>query len=40
MKFCKFCDNMMYVDVEENVNLLYYCKNCNNREVKKKRRSR
>lgn len=36
MKFCKFCDNMMYVDVEQNINLLYYCKNCNNREVKKK----
>lgn len=30
MKFCD-CGNMLYVTVDEEKNLIYYCKNCNNR---------
>ena len=32
MKFCTFCDNMMYIDLEEN-KLHYYCKSCDNRNT-------
>ena len=28
MKFCKNCQNMLYISVDES-NLKYYCKNCN-----------
>lgn len=30
MKFCEFCENMMYIKVDDNRNLIFYCKNCNN----------
>lgn len=34
MKFCNVCENMMYIQVEDDehnsVELKYYCKNCNN----------
>lgn len=29
MKFCSFCDNMMYIKVNDARKLLYFCKNCN-----------
>lgn len=29
MKFCNFCDNMLYITVQEDVCLKYECKNCN-----------
>lgn len=29
MKFCKFCDNMMYIRVNDDDKLQHYCKNCN-----------
>jgi hypothetical protein len=32
MKFCGFCDNMMYIDLDENSKMNYFCKSCNNRE--------
>lgn len=30
MRFCSLCKNMMYVKVDDNTNLVYYCKFCNN----------
>ena len=33
MKFCKVCDNMLYIEVTEEQNLKYYCKNCNFNEI-------
>ncbi len=33
MKFCDQCNNMFYVNIDENKDLVYYCKHCNNREV-------
>ena len=36
MKFCSFCDNMLYVDIDQEKNLVYYCKNCNNKVVQQK----
>ena len=36
MKFCSFCDNMLYMKINENKDLLYYCKNCNSESVQKK----
>lgn len=32
MKFCNFCSNMLYVSVSDDNNLIYYCKNCTNKE--------
>lgn len=29
MRFCKFCDNMMYIKVDDTKMLQYFCKNCN-----------
>lgn len=28
MDFCQHCDNMMYVKLDEEKNLVLYCKNC------------
>ena len=28
MKFCKNCDNMLYINVNTEKNLVYFCKNC------------
>ena len=28
MDFCECCDNMMYVKLDSEENLLQYCKNC------------
>ncbi len=36
MKFCNFCENMMYMTINDNKDLLYYCKNCNNEVIEKK----
>lgn len=30
MRFCECCNNMFYVKVDEDTNLVYYCKFCNN----------
>ena len=30
MRFCDTCNNMFYVKVDENTDLVYYCKFCNN----------
>jgi DNA-directed RNA polymerase subunit M/transcription elongation factor TFIIS len=30
MRFCSLCKNMMYVKVDDDTNLVYYCKFCNN----------
>ena len=32
MKFCECCENMLYVNVEDD-KLVYYCKNCKNTET-------
>ena len=29
MKFCNYCDNMLYITVKEETELEYECKNCN-----------
>lgn len=31
MKFCEFCDNMLYIksNEDDNFDVRYYCKNCN-----------
>jgi DNA-directed RNA polymerase subunit M/transcription elongation factor TFIIS len=37
MIFCKFCDNMMYIDVVKETNeLMHYCKSCGNQQIKSK----
>lgn len=36
MKFCKVCDNMLYVKVDTDEGLTFYCKNCNFSHVQKK----
>ena len=28
MKFCEKCDNMLYLKLSEDRDLVYYCKNC------------
>lgn len=28
MRFCSYCDNMMYIKLDDNRKLVYYCKNC------------
>jgi DNA-directed RNA polymerase subunit M/transcription elongation factor TFIIS len=33
MRFCNFCNNMFYVNIDENKDLVYYCKHCNNKDV-------
>ena len=33
MKFCDMCNNMLYVNIDNDKNMIYYCKNCNNKEV-------
>ena len=33
MKFCEHCENMMYVTINEEKQMEYYCKNCNHREM-------
>lgn len=30
MKFCTFCDNFLYIKLDEQNKLQYNCKNCNN----------
>lgn len=36
MRFCKFCDNMLYADITTEKDLKFYCKNCQNEEILKK----
>ena len=36
MRFCEFCDNMLYVTITQEKDLQFYCKNCNNRVTEKK----
>jgi len=36
MKFCEFCENMLYVSTTPEKNLLYYCKNCDTKVEEKK----
>lgn len=36
MDFCEICDNMMYYRLDDENNLITYCKNCKN-EIKKKK---
>ena len=36
MKFCTTCNNMFYVKVNENKELVYYCKFCNNSHTETK----
>lgn len=35
MKFCEGCDNMLYVNIDEEKRLVYYCKSCGFNEVSK-----
>lgn len=28
MKFCDYCNNMLYVNIDDRKHLLYYCKSC------------
>jgi DNA-directed RNA polymerase subunit M/transcription elongation factor TFIIS len=30
MKFCDICDNMLYIKLDEDKKLMYFCKSCNN----------
>jgi hypothetical protein len=36
MKFCEYCENMLYITLTPEKDLLYYCKNCDNKVVEKK----
>jgi hypothetical protein len=36
MRFCEHCNNFLYIDLDEDKNLLYYCKNCSHKVVEKK----
>ena len=36
MKFCEFCENMLYITVTSEKDLLYYCKNCDHKVIEKK----
>lgn len=36
MKFCDFCNNMLYVNINEAKDLLYYCKSCGKQEIQPK----
>lgn len=37
MKFCNFCENMMYISIDpDNNDLIHYCKNCDNKIIQKK----
>lgn len=36
MRFCSLCNNMFYVKVDDDTNLVYYCKFCNNSEQESK----
>lgn len=36
MKFCNTCNNMFYVKVNEDKELVYYCKFCNNSLIEPK----
>ncbi len=36
MKFCNFCENMLYMKISPNKDLINYCKNCNNEVIEKK----
>lgn len=36
MKFCINCNNYLYIDLDEERNLLRYCKNCGHKTVEKK----
>lgn len=36
MRFCTTCNNMFYVKVDDNNNLVYYCKFCNNSQTESK----
>lgn len=36
MKFCEFCENMLYISVTDDNDLLHYCKNCDNKVVQSK----
>ena len=33
MKFCEHCKNMLYVSVDEDSKLLFYCKSCNHKVI-------
>lgn len=33
MRFCDKCSNMLYVKVDDDTNLVYYCKFCNHSET-------
>ena len=36
MKFCESCMNVYFIKVNEDKDLIYYCKACGNEEVQKK----
>lgn len=36
MEFCELCENMLYKKNDEDNNFIYYCKNCDNKIIKKK----
>jgi DNA-directed RNA polymerase subunit M/transcription elongation factor TFIIS len=36
MRFCSHCHNMLYVKVDEDENLVYYCKFCQHTEIEEK----
>ena len=36
MRFCDHCNNFLYVDLDPENNLLYYCKNCSHKIIEKK----
>lgn len=36
MHFCSICDNVYFIKVNEDKDMVYFCKSCGNEEVKKK----
>ena len=39
MKFCQECNNMLYINVDDDKSLLYYCKSCGHKEATKDKHS-
>lgn len=36
MKFCNICNNVFFIKINEEKDMVYFCKNCGNEEVQKK----
>ena len=36
MEFCNYCNNMLYINLDDDKNMIKFCKNCGNKIVHKK----